>query len=75
MYTRLLLQGGGWMSPDGARPSSSGSTKEEDFRLTNGTVPHSHLTNGWFCITVTVVDSNSVMTIQYASLLACKRAY
>jgi len=50
------------MSPDGARPGSSGSTKEEDFRFTNGTVPHSHLTNGWFCIIA--VDSNSIMTIQ-----------
>ena len=68
----LLLQGGGWMSPDGARPGSSGSTKEEDFRFTNGTVPHSHLTNGWFCITV--VDSSSIMTIQYVTLLVCERA-
>ena len=59
------------MSPDGVRPGSSGSTKEEDFRLTNGTVPHSHLTNGWFFITV--VDSNSIMTIQYVTLLACER--
>ena len=44
------------MSPDGVRPGSSGSTKEADFRLTNGTVPHSHTTNGWFCITI---DCNS----------------
>ena len=64
----LLLQGGGWISPDGARPGSSGSTKEEDFRLANGTVPHSHLPNGWFCITV--VDSNSVMAIQYVMHLS-----
>ena len=63
IYTYLLLQGGGWMSPDGARPGSSGSTKEEDFRFTNGmvphsftngTVPHSHLTNGWFFIIIVI---------------------
>ena len=46
LYLCLLLKGGGWMSPDGARPGSSGSTKEEDFRLANGMVPHSHTTNG-----------------------------
>ena len=34
------------MSPDGPRPGSSGSTKEEDFRLMNGTAPQHTLTNG-----------------------------
>ena len=45
-----LPQVGGWVSPDGPRPASSGSTKEEDFRLMNGTVPHAHhpATNGNF---------------------------
>ncbi|XP_078349255.1 uncharacterized protein LOC144634229 isoform X2 [Oculina patagonica] len=41
------FEGGGWMSPDGPRPGSSGSTKEEDFRLMNGTVPHLPSTNGY----------------------------
>lgn len=57
LYMCVLLKGGGWMSPDGARPGSSGSTKEEDFRLANGMVPHSHTTNGWFCFSI--VDCNS----------------
>ncbi|RMX38786.1 hypothetical protein pdam_00017686 [Pocillopora damicornis] len=38
---------GGWVSPDGPRPGSSGSTKEEDFRLMNGTAPQHTLTNGY----------------------------
>lgn len=62
----LLLKGGGWMSPDGARPSSSGSTKEEDFRLANGMVPHSHTTNGWFYFSI--VDCNSWLRSMWHSL-------
>ncbi|PFX19168.1 Neuron navigator 3 [Stylophora pistillata] len=38
---------GGWVCPDGPRPGSSGSTKEEDFRLMSGTLSQHPVTNGY----------------------------
>jgi len=45
---RSQFKGEVWVSSDGPRPTSSGSNKEDDHRLMNGSVPH-HLpsTNGY----------------------------
>lgn len=44
---RAHFKGEGWMSPDGLRPSSSGSNKEDDYKLINGSVPHPASHNGY----------------------------
>ena len=61
------------MSPDGPRPGSSGSTKEEDFRLMNGTAPQHTLTNGncdiVFKILVHIMSGSGVMRISLVHIL------